>query len=89
MSSISADIINYLIGKTWSQSEIATMLGTYPSFISRVKNGERNLTFEHLLKIEQATKQILPLIILEARFNGNSLTNSLREEYKTLLVMKG
>ena len=44
--------------------QIATLTGTTESFISRVASGGRNLTLDHLYKIETYLKEPLPLLLL-------------------------
>ncbi|MDP3026497.1 MAG: helix-turn-helix transcriptional regulator [Nanoarchaeota archaeon] len=63
---LSKDVINYLhdvVGDTYRQ--IGQKIDVSESYISRVHNGERNLTLEHLVKIESAYKIALPIILLK------------------------
>ena len=65
-STISRDIVIYLQLQGMKLSEIGSLIGVKESFISRVRNKERNLTIEHLTKLEKALKKPLPIILMEA-----------------------
>jgi transcriptional regulator with XRE-family HTH domain len=64
-ASFSSDIVNYLIDRDYSITEIARLLNVSKSFLSRVKSRERSFTVDHLLILERALKRPLPLLLLE------------------------
>ena len=65
--SVPADVVGYLRAeKGMTLQQIATLTGTTESFISRVGRGQRNLTVEHLYKLEAHLKESLPLLLLRA-----------------------
>jgi transcriptional regulator with XRE-family HTH domain len=58
-SSLSGDVLKWLIGRGYSQVEIARLLGVSEAFISLVKSRERSLTLDHLEALSEALN--LPL----------------------------
>ncbi len=46
--------------------EIGALMGLKESFISRVRNGQRSLTLEHLARLEDALGKSLPAILVHA-----------------------
>ncbi len=65
-ASFSSDIVNYLIERDYSLTDIARLLNVSKSFLSRVKSRERSFTVDHLLILERTLKRPLPLLLLEA-----------------------
>ncbi len=63
---ISRDIVNLLITRGMTASEIAGTLDVTKSFISRVKAGTRNFTLNHLATLEDFVGESLPLLLIEA-----------------------
>jgi transcriptional regulator with XRE-family HTH domain len=62
----SSDVIEYLMSRGMTVTQIAAVLKVSKSFISRVKSRQRSLTIDHLLAIEDVIGQPLPLLLLEA-----------------------
>ena len=80
---LSKDVIKYFhdkIGDTYKQ--IGKKIGLSESYISRVYNGERDLTLEHLVKLESAYEIPLPVILLEVVTDKN-VPKGLKPLYKT------
>lgn len=80
---LSKDVIKYFhdtVGDTYKQ--IGQKIGLSESFIYRVQNGERNLTLEHLVKLERAYKIPLPVVLLEVTTDKN-VPKELKPLYKT------
>jgi transcriptional regulator with XRE-family HTH domain len=70
-ASLSSDLVWYLRhqqGKTLRQ--IGEMIAVSESYVSRVANGERNFTIEHLVMFERMLGQPLPILLLEAVWKG-------------------
>ncbi len=66
-SALPADVVGYLRAeKGMTLKQIAAITGTTESFISRVASGQRNLTVEHLQRIEAHLQEPLPLLLLRA-----------------------
>ena len=63
---LSSDIVRYLQSQGLTLRTIGELLGLSESFVSRVRRRQRSLTLEHLAKLEQATGQALPMILLAA-----------------------
>jgi len=66
-------------GETYKQ--IGKRIGLSESFICRVYLGKRNLTLEHLVKIEKSYQIPLPVILLEAT-KQRDVPKELRPLYK-------
>lgn len=67
-SALSADLVNYLASHhEVSQERLASILEVDPSFISRVRSGERSLTVDHLSLIETELSIPLGALLLAAR----------------------
>jgi transcriptional regulator with XRE-family HTH domain len=64
--SASANVVELLLGRGMSLSEIAVAIGATKSFVSRVKSRSRGLTIDHLIALEAALGEPLPLLLLEA-----------------------
>jgi transcriptional regulator with XRE-family HTH domain len=47
-SSLSGEVLKWLIGRGYNQVEVARLLGVSEAFISLVKSRERSLTLDHL-----------------------------------------
>ena len=65
-TSISADVVEYLLQGGMSLAEIAEILGVTKSFVSRVKSRQRSLTLDHLAALERVMGKPLPLLLIEA-----------------------
>ncbi len=65
-SSLSARILQALLDRGMTQSEIASQLGVSRSHISRVKSGEHEWSDLQLEQIERVTRTPLGLLILGA-----------------------
>lgn len=84
---LSKGVINYLhdtFGDNYRT--IGEKIGLSETFISRVRHGKRNLSLEHLTRIESAYKKPLPVILLEAAKDKNIL-KELRPFYKFMREM--
>lgn len=85
---ISSEIVKYL-RKRRRLNEISTMAGLSESFLSHIGKGERTFKLEHLLRLEKALGEPLPLLLLEAT-DEDSLTEEMRELYRSLRdLLKG
>ena len=82
-SGLSSDIVKYLQQNSRTLKQIGKLAGLSESFISRVGKGERSFTIKHLLKLEKAVGQPLPLLLIEAT-KEDSLTGEMRELYRSL-----
>lgn len=65
-SAISADVLDLLVKRGMTLTEIATAIGVTKSFLSRVRARSRSLTIEHLAALEAAVGEPLPLLLLRA-----------------------
>ncbi len=61
----SAELIRQIAHRGRAQTEIAAMLGVTKSFVSRVAAGQRALTIEHLVKLEQTLGKPVALLLME------------------------
>jgi transcriptional regulator with XRE-family HTH domain len=72
-------VINWLVKeKGLSQDGIAETLEVTPGFISRVRSGERHLTVEHLVALENALRIPMGAILMAAN-PGNSADAKMRK----------
>jgi transcriptional regulator with XRE-family HTH domain len=62
----SAALVAYLRNQGRNLREIGEMIGLSESFVSRVSNGERSFTIDHLAHFEQALGEPLPALIMQA-----------------------
>ncbi len=66
-SELSAQLVEYLLGSLGkTQDQLSEALEVSPTFISRVRSGERSFTLEHLELIEQLVRKPLGVILLAA-----------------------
>jgi transcriptional regulator with XRE-family HTH domain len=65
-TSVSSDVIEYLLERGMSLSDIAANLCVTKSFISRVRSRQRSLTLDHLAALERVMGKPLPLLLMEA-----------------------
>jgi len=61
----SAEIVRYL-KQTRSLAEIADLLEVNRSYITMVNKGQRNLTIEHLIKLERKLKESVIVLTMES-----------------------
>lgn len=80
---LSCDIVRYLRQNNRTLAQIGELTGSTKSFISRVAKGERNFTVQHLLRLEKALRQPLPLLLIDA-INEDSLSKEMRKLYRSL-----
>ncbi len=65
--SLSADLVAHLRDtQGMSLRQIGELVDLSESYVSRVANGQRRFTLEHLDRFEKALGQPLPLLLLEA-----------------------
>jgi transcriptional regulator with XRE-family HTH domain len=65
--SLSTEVVQYLRNNGRTLEQVGKLIGTNKSFVSRVASGQRNLTIDHLLRIERALGEPLLVLLLEAR----------------------
>lgn len=63
---VSSGVVRLLCDRGMNLTEIAELLGVTRSYISRVKNGTRSFTLDHLVTLQRKTGQPLPLLLLQA-----------------------
>ena len=80
-SRLSCDVIEFLCRRGMTLTEIGIAIGATKSFISRVRSGERGLTIDHLIALEQKVGEPLPLLLLKATPIG-SVRKDLRPLYR-------
>ena len=85
---LSRDIVNLLIDRGMTVTGIAEMLGVTKSYISRVKNGKRKFTLDHMSTLEKKLKVSL-LVLLMQSIPRESVSPALRPLYdETLRMLK-
>ncbi|HRX86372.1 MAG TPA: helix-turn-helix transcriptional regulator [Phycisphaerae bacterium] len=72
---LSSALVAYLRREGKTLREIGEMVGLSESFVSRVANGERSFTIEHLALFEAALGEPLPALVMQAMW-----THDLRPE---------
>ena len=80
----SAEVIRYL-RQTRSLTSIAELLDVSRPYICMVSNGQRSLTIEHLLTIENELGEGVAALVLEAILSKKS--NKTRAKYEGLLQL--
>jgi transcriptional regulator with XRE-family HTH domain len=65
-SRISQDIVNLLVERQMTLTQIAQMLGVGKSYVSRVKAGTRNFTLDHLAILENELGESLPVLLIKS-----------------------
>jgi transcriptional regulator with XRE-family HTH domain len=65
-SSVSANVVELLLGRGMTLAAIAVAIGATKSFVSRVKSRSRGFTIDHLTALEASLGEPLPLLLLEA-----------------------
>jgi len=83
-SKLSGDMIDLLVARGMTLTQIAHATGTTKSFISRVKSRSRSLTIDHMVALEEAVGEPLPLLLLKAT-PLPSVRPALRPLYKATL----
>jgi transcriptional regulator with XRE-family HTH domain len=63
---LSAALVAYLRQQGKNLREIGELVGLSESFVSRVANGQRSFTIDHLALFEQSVGEPLPALILQA-----------------------
>lgn len=63
---VSSNVVNYLCDQGMTQREIARLMNVSASFISRVRNGKRSLTLQHLESLEGILGKPVSIILMEA-----------------------
>src|SRR5437899_6638405 len=64
-SSLSYDVLAWLLGRGYSQVDVAGMLQVSEGFISLVKSRERSLTLDHLEALAEALKIPLGAMMIQ------------------------
>lgn len=85
-SSLSADVIDLLLKRGMTLTEIAGAIGTTKSFVSRVRSRSRSLTIDHLIALEAVVGEPLPMLLLQA-IPVESVRPELRSLYKSTLKL--
>jgi transcriptional regulator with XRE-family HTH domain len=80
-SAISTRIVRHLHDQGMTLKEIGALMGLKEAFISRVRNGQRSLTLEHLTRLEDALGKSLPAILVDAT-PLDAVPKKLRPMYK-------
>jgi len=83
-SALSGDVIDLLVARGMTLTQIAQATGTTKSFISRVKSRSRSLTIDHMVALEEVVGEPLPLLLLKAT-PVSSVRPALRPLYKATL----
>jgi transcriptional regulator with XRE-family HTH domain len=65
-TSLSIQVLNWLLGRGYTQADVARMLGLSQGFISLVKSRERGFTVDHLSDIATALGLPLGAFMLQA-----------------------
>jgi transcriptional regulator with XRE-family HTH domain len=81
-SRLSADVVDLLCKRGMTLADIGAAIGVTKSFISRVRSGERGLTIDHLIALEQKVGEPLPLLLMRA-----TPIDSVREDLRPLYRM--
>lgn len=63
-SSLSGDVLKWLLARNYSQADVARLLGVSEPFISLVKSRERSLTLDHMNALAQALNMPLGALFL-------------------------
>ena len=63
---ISRDVVNLMVDRGMTLTDIAKILGVTKSYISRVKAGTRKFTLDHMALLENALGASLPVLLVEA-----------------------
>ncbi len=63
--SLSSGLVHHLQRKGMTLKTVGEMIGVSESFISRVANGHRSFTLEHLAEFERKLGEPLPILLLE------------------------
>lgn len=77
-SSLSGEVLKWLIARGYSQVELAQLLGVSEAFISLVKSRERSLTLDHLEALSDAMK--IPLGAMMIQVTQRELKDSGNKE---------
>lgn len=83
-SALSGDVIDMLCKRGMTLTEISKTIGASKSFVSRVKSRSRSLTIDHLVALESAIGEPLPLLLLRAT-PIDSLPPGLQPLYRSTL----
>lgn len=63
-SSLSSDVLKWLLARNYSQADIARLLGVSEPFISLVKSRERSFTLDHMNALAEALQTPLGALLL-------------------------
>lgn len=83
-STLSADVIAYLIRKRFTQVKIARMLGVTEGYISLVKSRERSLTLDHLQRLSDKLSLPLGALLLSVAKPRKSRGNAQQKQLHAL-----
>lgn len=81
---LSAALVTYLRGQGKTLREIGDVIGLSESFVSRVANGERSLTIDHLAAFERELGEPLPALVLQAMW-GREVNDEQRPAFEEAL----
>lgn len=77
----SREVVQYL-RQRMTLNKIGELIDCTESFVSLVGQGKRNLTINHLIRLEKSLHKPLPLLILEA--SEKSVSKDMRPQYDSL-----
>ncbi|NOT02708.1 MAG: helix-turn-helix transcriptional regulator [Phycisphaerales bacterium] len=83
---LSMALVDYLREQGRTLHDIGDMIGLSESFISRVANGHRGFTIDHLEAFERNLGQPLAALLVEARWR-NSIPEEMRGKYEEVLTL--
>ena len=86
-SSLSSEVLQWLLDRGHSQVEVARMLGVSESFISLVKTRERAFTIDHMLALADAMNVPLGALLLQIteRDSKNPQTKAFKESTEKII----
>jgi transcriptional regulator with XRE-family HTH domain len=83
---LSMALVEYFREQGRTLRDIGELVGLSESFISRVANGHRSFTIDHLEEFERRLGQPLAALLLDARWRS-SIPAERREQFEEVLTM--
>ena len=83
-STLSANVVKYLVGEGYTQREIARLMQVTESYISHAVKGNRNFTVTHLERLAETLEMTVPELLARAT-PAESVRPKLRKGYQLLL----